>query len=302
MELQTINAIIKTLCYSEVFSYPLTFSELSKYLISREKISDREILFTLSKYRDLFEEERGFIVLKNSRRCIKERIQHMVESRKKLAKALWIAGILAYIPTIKLIGISGSLSMYNAKKEDDIDLFFITSKDTLWISRFFVLFALFILGQKRAVSSKFVKDKICPNMFIAEDALSIEKKRRNLYTAHEIIQLKVLHSKDYMKERFLHKNKWVLRYMPNAFKPSKSTHIVKRGSKILNYIDSLLFVAQKLYMRKRVTNETVEKKRAFFHPTKIDKTIERIYELKVYHRSKQLVRVSSFPSPHIRIN
>jgi hypothetical protein len=36
--------------------------------------------------------------------------------------------ILSFFPQIKLIGLSGSLAMMNADKDDDIDLFIITAK------------------------------------------------------------------------------------------------------------------------------------------------------------------------------
>lgn len=302
MELQTINAIIKTLCYHEIFSYPLTFSELSTYLISRKKISDRELLFTLSKYQSLFFESQGFIVFRNSHKNIKKRIEKISENKKKLAKALWISQILSYIPTVQLIGISGSLAMYNAKKHDDIDLFFITSKKTLWLSRFLVNVTLFLFGQKRAVGKGFVRDKICPNMFITEDTLSIEKKIRTVYTAHEVAQLKILYSKNNMKERFFYENAWVLKYLPHAFKKNKSNNAPLRQNKILGALDYLFYIIQVLYMKKRRTIEVVQRQRAFFHPIKMGNIILQMYDLKVLCRKRLLLQTKPVTKPILSVN
>lgn len=283
MDRKVIQAIIKTLCYAEVFSYPLTFPELHTYLLSSKKISKRELLFGLNKNRHLFAEKRGFLTLRGSVQLVEKRIARMKESRLKLGKAITVSGILSHIPTIQLIGISGSLSMYNAKKEDDIDLFFITSKNTLWITRFFVILVLFLLGQKRKPGSVFAQDKICPNMFIAEDALGLTK--RNIYVAHEVAQLKILYEKNYMKERFLRSNKWVLKYLPHAFSVTRNNmELNSSENKLLGILNVIFFGVQKLYMRKKMTREIVSINMAFFHPTNFEKSISEMYKLKKYYR------------------
>lgn len=302
MDKKTVNAIIKTFCYYEVFSYPLSFPELSKYLISPKKVSNRELLFTLSKYRSLFEEEKGFLALKNSKKTISERLSKIPESRKKLAKALWISEILSHIPTIQLIGISGSLSMYNASKNDDIDLFFITSKKSLWVTRFLVVITLFILRQKRSTFKNFVRDKICPNMFMTENTLSIDRKNRNIYTAHEVAQLKVIYEKNSMKEKFFSANKWVLRYMPHAFSPKRVKTKVSKNSLLVNILDILFFQIQKFYMRKRKTIEVVKREQAFFHPTPMGNAISEMYQIKVLHRKKMLEKVEITVPAFLRAN
>ncbi len=302
MEPQTIESIIKTLCYHEIFSYPLTFSELSKYLISPKKISDRELLFAFSSYATFFEQQKGFIVLRNSSQIIKKRLERVSENRRKLARAIWISQILSHIPTIQLIGISGSLSMYNAKKSDDIDLFFITSKDSLWITRFSVNIILLLLGRKRPAGAYLVRDKICPNMFLAEDAVSIDNKLRNLYVAHEVAQMKVLFSKNNMDERFLQENSWVLKFLPHAFSRKKNIPERKSSSHFMRFANRVLFYVQKKYMQRKMTNETVQINKAFFHPVKTGSIVSEMYRLKVLHRKKMFLKLKPFTSPLLPVN
>jgi hypothetical protein len=210
-------SIIRTLCYSQIFSYPLTFSELWKYIIHSKKITREELALNLYENRNFFQEVREYIVLPGDIKLIKTRNERIAHSKRKLAKALWISNILSLIPTVKLIGISGSLSMYNTKINDDIDLFFITSKRMLWTTRFLVNIVLILLKEKRLRNDKFAKDKICPNMFMADDYMELPKNKRNLYTAHEVAQMKVLYSKNNTHNRFLYKNSWILKYLPNVF-------------------------------------------------------------------------------------
>lgn len=302
MDPQIIHSIIKTLCYHEIFSYPLTFPELSKYIISPKKISERELLFALSSHATFFEQQKGFIVLRNSNQIIKKRLERIPESRRKLAKALWISQILSYVPTIQLIGISGSLSMYNAKKNDDIDLFFITSRDTLWITRLTVNILLLFLRQKRPVGAHLVRDKICPNMFLAEDAMRVDKKIRNLYMAHEVAQMKVLYSKNNMKERFLQENTWVLKFLPHAYSRKKILQQRSKTPDIVQFMNRGLFYIQKKYMLRKMTIETVKINKAFFHPIQTGSIVLKMYKLKVLHRKKMFIRSKPFRSQLILVN
>ncbi len=284
------RAIIKTLCYAQTFSYPLTISELFKYLISSKKIAREELLLALYNNQHLFEQKDEYVVLRGDAKLIRERSKRKTYSRKKLAKALWISQVLSYIPTVKLIGLSGSLSMYNAKREDDIDLFFITSRNSLWITRALVNIILLFIGEKRGRNEKLATDKICTNMFLSEEALKIEKKQRNLYTAHEVAQLKVLFSRDYIYQEFLKENKWVLRFLPHAFEIYKKSFKNNRQiiPLVLLPLEYLIYQIQLLYMKRRITNEVVKRRVAMFHPLKRDNAILVIHKLKVKHQARLL--------------
>lgn len=286
MKSNLTHSIIKTLCYSQIFSYPLTISELYKYLIHNKKVTREEVSLELYKNRNFFLEASQYVVLPGDFKLVRVRSERAVNSRKKLAKAMFTANLLGYIPSIKMIGISGSLSMYNAKKNDDIDLFFVTSKDFLWATRFLVNITLLLFGEKRGVKEKFAKDKICPNMFVAEDNLCVPKEKRSLYVAHEAVQLKVLYSKDNTYQKFIQENKWVLRYMPNVFekilvKKNKQMKSSTLRVKAKTAIEYFFYKAQYSYMKKKITNEKVGRNYAFFHPVNQKSAIDSLFKLKV---------------------
>src|SRR6185312_7622187 len=122
-----------------------------------------------------------------------------------------------YIPTIEFAGLSGSLAMHNAEKDADIDIFIITRPNTLWLTRFLILSLLQLKGKRRAPGKKHAKDTICVNMLLDTKHMAFPKNKRNIYTAHEIIQMKPLLIRNNTYNEFLHKNKWIINFLPHAF-------------------------------------------------------------------------------------
>ncbi len=283
------TSIYKTLCYSEVFSYPLTSFEIWQFVMHHKKVSHRKIQSVLSQSL-VIEEKDGYYTLLGRTSLVQTRQERLMESKKKIVKALSLSAILMYIPTIELIGVSGSLSMHNARKEDDIDLFFITKRHTLWLTRFIVNVFLLILSEKRSKKSRFAIDKICPNMFMSENALTLSVKNRNIYTAHEVAQLKVLYSKNDTHHKFLAANKWVLRYLPNSFEIKKTPKKSKPSllSLVLLPVNAVFFVSQYIYMMRSITHENVSYSTAMFHPVKTDNIVTSLFKLKLKHIGKQV--------------
>lgn len=277
------ECILKTLSYFDIFDYPLTFSEIKKNLCCELRVNDedlRDIIQNIS----VIQEGEGYYYFLGRHEILEKRIERGRASVQKFIKARVIAKILSFIPTIEYIGVSGSLSMSNALLSDDIDLFFITKKNTVWITRLFVNTVLFVLRQRRDRLKKNVRDKICPNMFVSADKLSFSNNRKTLYTAHELMQLKVLFDRNHFRNRLLMKNKWVKEFFPNAVIPfekrMKKSIMYNVFQKLLLPIEKLLFILQKIYMRNHRTIEVITRGRAFFHPVDRQKIILEMYELR----------------------
>lgn len=73
---------------------------------------------------------------------------------EKLKKVRKLLGTIQKIPEVHLIGLSGSCTMGNADKQDDIDIFIITAPGRLWTARFLILLIAALSGQKRHRTSK----------------------------------------------------------------------------------------------------------------------------------------------------
>jgi hypothetical protein len=265
------RAILKTLLYSNFFDYPLREEEIFKYLITDKKID--KVLFhkILKRLKRLVKSDKQFYFLFGRKELVRKRIDREEISLQKLKKAKNIINKLSLIPTIKLIGISGTLSMKNSESRDDIDIFVITQKGLVWTTRLLMIILLFILGAYRTRNSKTYSDKICLNMLLDENFMKLEK---NLYIAHEIAQLVPVFEKDNAYKNFLQANKWVEEFMVNALDNGKV--YLKKKSNTVDFIFNWLFnffafekitkFLQLTYMRKHITKEIVKTGIVRLHP------------------------------------
>ena len=260
-------SIIKTLSYSDIFDFPLTRDEIFKFYIG--KITDKKKVFsTLTKMvrtKQIGKYGKYYFLNGKKNLCLLRKKREM-ESKRKMRIARRSAFLLSFVPTIKLLGISGSLSMNNAQRRDDIDLFIITSKNTLWLTRFLVNLILLAKGAKRARNDSYGADSICPNMFVSISSLNVPN---NLFSAHEVTQLKVLVNKNRTYEKFVSENSWVSRFLPHADK-YRRVKINKKGNLAMLLIDRLFYIPQYVYMKRRITKENITAHQAMFHPK--DKT------------------------------
>jgi hypothetical protein len=193
-----------TVAYADVFDYPLTGDDLYYWSIKKSPRKN----FRSGKISGV-SKSTYLLFLKGRQSIVSTYEERKVASRKKWEKARTAAKWLQYIPTVFLVGVTGGLAVNNASPDDDIDLFFITAKGTIWISRLLVVMFLDILGIRRKPNDTRVKNKICVNMFMSEEGMGMVKHERDLYTAHEVLQMEPLWSRKNTYWRFLQANEWV---------------------------------------------------------------------------------------------
>lgn len=279
MEKTLTAAIFKTLAYADIFDYPLTATEVWRFLITQKKTKAKGVQVALARMSadlKLTDTEKGFYFLQGRETLVNKRQKRERWSREKLKRAVRATRILKLIPTVKMVGLTGNLAAGNCDRKDDIDLLIVTSAETLWLTRFLATFLLEILGQRRHPGQKEVQDKICLNMFIDENHLEIPLKEQDLYTAHEVAQLKPLWDRDGTYQKFLMANLWAKRYLPNGLdiRILRYYDIKKKKKKSLNIsIAQSLSIFERLarhfqlwYMRKRRTTEVVSEGVIRFHP------------------------------------
>ena len=267
--------ILQTLVYGDIFDYPLSKDQLWKFLIAGEKVSYPLFEKILILENQNIYRKNNWYCLRDNKKNIEKRIVREKESKEKILHAKKILKPFFLFPGIQFIGISGSLALLNAAKKDDIDVFVITVKNTLWISRFLLIFGLFVLGKYRRRQSKDVSNKICVNMVIDDSSLRVSKSKHNLYTAHEVVQVLPLFDKDGVFDSFLTANKWVLDFMPNSLDRIKNQESGVKNQKRLSsfIIHHSSFVAeffaktvQLLFINKHKTTEIIGDHLLAFHP------------------------------------
>ena len=192
------KAIHKTLVYADIFDYPLTRSELHRFLISTKPTK----LSNLPNKPYFYLSSRNYLVtLRRSR-------HHFSQLKyQKLNRHLWLFKL---IPWIKLVAVSGALAMNNSTATDDIDLLVVTSKNRLWLTR-----ALIYFFPSRRRFNQSESNSFCFNLWLDSSSLALPKLSRNLYTAHELAQLKPILNKNQTYQKLINANLWLKTFLPN---------------------------------------------------------------------------------------
>ncbi len=162
--------------------------------------------------------------------------------------------LLYYIPTIQFVGITGSASMGNCKKNDDVDLLIVSRENTLWLTRFIAVVLAKVMG--------LYGTQICLNLFLSCSNLQMPDNKHTEYIGHELLQMKSVVNKDNTYERILSENRWIHRFFPNSKVKSQKLKIQVKSQKsnvahhmfyTLQLIDFLFSSIQLPFIRRNKT-------------------------------------------------
>ena len=254
--------IKKTIEYGQNFGVKYTGGEIKERLISNKVYSDKKIELKLK-------EINWPDIKKNNSNLLKQ----------KIAIARNLGGLLANrFPDILLVGITGSVAAEYPKENEDIDLMIITKKNSLWITRLAVkIWTIVSKIPQRKTGKKQNKNEFCFNLWLEEGSLKLPNNRQNLRNAMDLILMKPVVNKNFIYEKFLKSNKWAERYVAtryNRINPARSSKagppsLDKEGRarfNLVSVINWLAFWLQYVYMMGKITDETIDIKRAYFHP------------------------------------
>jgi hypothetical protein len=202
------GAVVKALVYADLFDYPLSRSEIQRYLVG-EAASATRVAATLdgdAALRRHIEQTGDWIHLAGRSQLAKVRRERAAVSADLWPIARHYGARIARLPFVRLVAVTGALAMNNAVVGDDIDLFILVQPGRLWLCRLFVL-AIVRLAARHGTT-------LCPNFLLSTDHLRLSQ--RNLFTAHEIAQMVPL-TRTPWYEAFRDANGWVSGFLPNAF-------------------------------------------------------------------------------------
>ncbi|MEK6845849.1 MAG: hypothetical protein AABY26_03765, partial [Nanoarchaeota archaeon] len=143
---------------------------------------------------------------------------------------------------------------------------------------------------------------ICLNMFVDEDHLEIPQKEQDLFSAHEVVQMKPLFDRENTYKKFLITNQWVKKYLQNSYKEITSarsgkdtSEVAKQRFRLLGWwrnqmnifilLENFLKSFQLWYMKSRRTSEIINDGIIRFHPHDA-----RIWILKKYSERIERLR------------
>ncbi len=261
------RAVAQTLAYSSYFHFPLSPEEVHFWLISDHPVSFSKLQPYLQPL-SLQDRRRRRLLAKHT-------ATQEVLSNQLINQVRWLPGL-------ELVALTGSVAIGNSRRHDDIDLLIVTRPNCLWLVRPFFIFFLSRLFPRRHPGDNphhLSDSPFCPNLWLETSSLSLPRSKRNLYTAHEVLQVKPLYDPHQTYQRFLQSNRWVSRYLTNAY--TLKTHSFKsplprlRTPLITLPFNYLFFLLQLLYMLPKRTSEYVTPRSAFFHKKSLSSALNR---------------------------
>jgi hypothetical protein len=201
------TAILQTVAYVDEFDYPLTADEVHRYLIALPATLEQveTILGNGRLIPHQLSHQDNYFMLPGRENIAAVRQQRQAIARQMWPQALKYGRLIAHLPFVRMVAVTGSLAVNNAIEGADIDYLVVTENGRLWLSRAFVI-CIVRLAARLGIS-------LCPNYFLSQRALRIEDQ--NLYTAHELVQMIPLCGLNVYN--YLQKvNGWTGHYLPNA--------------------------------------------------------------------------------------
>src|SRR5512146_876709 len=197
------DAILRTVAYEDVFDYPLTVAEIHRFLPAIQ--IDYQSLAEALKQEARLSLVNGYYTLpgREGLAALRQRREH--DAARWWREAQRYGRLVAALPFVRMLAVTGSLAMNNPGQDADIDYLLVTAPGRLWTCR------ALVLGVARLAALRGVR--LCPNYLVSEQALVFSDQ--NLYTAHELVQMVPLYGMGlYAEIRRL--NSWAGRFLPNA--------------------------------------------------------------------------------------
>jgi hypothetical protein len=197
------TAILYTAAYADVFDYPLSSAEIQHYLTGVR--ASRDEVEQVLRGESLLSRTGIWYTLPG-----REHLAAVRQRREQIAARLWpqalgYGRLIAGLPFVRMVAVTGSLAMNNVENNPDIDYLVVTAGGRLWMVRAMVLAAARLAALKGVC--------LCPNYLVSEQALVFEN--HTLYTAHELAQMIPLFGMD-VYQRISGLNRWKERLLPNA--------------------------------------------------------------------------------------
>ena len=204
------TAVRKSLIYSDLFDFPLTAGELSTYLFDVAG-GVEGVLQAARACTDIVEVD-GYFCLRGRQHLVAQRQLRRVDNQRLWIKARRYGAIVAALPFVRMVAVTGSLAPGNARPGDDIDLLLVVRPGRLWLCRLLVLALVRLL--------RLLGDELCPNFVLAEGRLDIDGSAFPAYYARELSHMEPLFGGDVYRALRL-ANGWTARLLPN------SNHVVR---------------------------------------------------------------------------
>ena len=199
------TAVLKCIVYSDLFDFPLTAEEIHHWLSVPASLEDVTGALHSDPLASMLTHAGAFVTLRGREPVVALRVHRRDTSAIQQRKAVRYGSLIARLPFVRMVAITGSLAADNADEDDDLDYLIVTAPGRVWLTRTMIM-AIGRIAALRGVT-------LCPNYLLAETALALGE--HDFYTARELLQMRVVAGQA-TYQRMLDENAWWRTFLPNV--------------------------------------------------------------------------------------
>jgi hypothetical protein len=222
------EAIVRTVAWFSLFSYPVTAEDIWKWLVSEKedfRLEDvRACLCVSKRLASILQTQDGWYALachKSLAEMQQGRHERILDAARKFKKLRRVVRWFGLLPTVRSVAAVNTLSWWHTKPASDIDLFIAVRPGTLWITRLLLVIPFALMGKRpdKNPIGKLPVDPFCFSFFVTTDVQEIENLQidgGDPYLAFWVRAIVPLIDRDGWLAAFQKKNSWVKRMLPNT--------------------------------------------------------------------------------------
>lgn len=244
------HSILDTLSFFDIFSYPLTPTEVRNQLWQApDEVTSEAVSTTLAQLAavGLIQESHGLYSLGDVTVAATRRQNALWEVEEKLRPARGVSRWLRFVPFVRAIFICNTVAFGWPRPESDIDVLIVVRHGRLWLTRFLVTTVVSLLGKRR--HGRYISNRICLSFYLVDTALNLGKTTLpggDIYLAYWVAHLHPLFDSGGLARAMHTANPWAranLRQMPlddqmhpdGAVQPTRRSQFIQtKGEKILS--------------------------------------------------------------------
>ena len=198
-------AVVRAVVYASLFDYPLTLAQIVEGLegVAADEATVRGWLERSPRLRAIIASHDGYYFPAGEARLVEVRRRREAESRDLLWMHAGTVRLVASLPFVRSVCLSGSLAHLNGTASADLDLFVVTAPGRVWSVTTTALALTRLLGQRR---------RLCLNYVVSERRLALQPA--DTFAANQLMHLQPV-TGEAVYRRLLEANPFVARFYPN---------------------------------------------------------------------------------------
>ena len=197
------RAVLRMVCYFDIFRHPLTRAELVRLVAPGEDAKVERAIRRLAVKGQVFRQGEWCFRPGQGHQVLRRR-ERAARAEHRWTQARVAAGVLARLPEVRGVLVTGGLSKGSVGEHDDIDFMLLVTPGRVWTLKS-------LLQGARKLAPASLREHACTNYLLGTDHLLIDD--RNVFTAVELATAVPMHGPQAC-EALLAQNGWARRFVP----------------------------------------------------------------------------------------